>query len=91
MAHQAFDSTACDRNRFALQLPPDLVCPINPKIGFPNSPDMRHQIFITAGAGTAKRWVTLSGGMAPVSGWGNLQQFADRLDPEPHTVFIDEL
>lgn len=61
VAHQVFDGAASDRNSLTLQLPPDLVCTINPEIGSPNSPNVRHQHFIAAGAGTAKRASSISG------------------------------
>jgi hypothetical protein len=89
-AHQAFDGTACHLNAFPLQLPPDLVGAIHLKVGQPDALNVRNQTCIPARPGAQQRGIALSGGMAPVSGRGDLQQLADRLDPETLTVLVDE-
>ena len=90
MPHQAFDRTACDLDAFALHLPPDLVCAVDLKIGLPDVFDRGYQSLIAFGALTAQGWNAYPRGMAPIARRGDLQDFADRLDPVQVPVLIDE-
>lgn len=45
--HQALNRTACHRNLFSSQLPPNLVGTIDLFIGMPDSPYLWNQPFIT--------------------------------------------
>lgn len=74
--HQTFDCAARHRNAFAVQLPPDLVGPIDLEVGLPDPLDLRQQDPIALGAGAAQ-----FGRAPPVGRRGDLQDLADRLDP----------
>ena len=82
--HQTFDCAARHRNAFAVQLPPDLVGPIDLEVGLPDPLDLRQQDPIALGAGAAQ-----FGRAPPVGRRGDLQDLADRLDPVRLPVLVD--
>ena len=61
-----------------------------PHIGLPDTLDLRLEGVVCPGARTSPIRIVLLGGMALVARRGNLQNFADRLDPAGVTVLVDE-
>jgi len=55
----------------------------------PDSRNLRHQHRIAFCASTAQTGITLPGRMAPVGRRGDLQHFADQLDPVGIPVLVD--
>jgi hypothetical protein len=49
-----------------------------------------HQFIISQCADTAQRRISLLGRMTPISGRGDLQHFADRLDTIDIAVLVDK-
>ncbi len=90
-AHQAFHRTARYRDPFALQLPPDLVSAVDAQIGVPDPFDVRDQFRITPSTSRLQSRISPAGRMAPITGRGNLQYRADRLDPETAPMQVDKL
>ena len=70
---------------------PDLVGTIDLHIGLPDALDMGSQDDIALSPFAAQCRVALSRGMAAVTRRGNLQNLANRLDPERIPVLIDEV
>src|SRR5471032_15261 len=89
-AHQAFDGAAGGLDAFAAQLAPDLFCTINLHIGFPDALNLRGQNIVTLGARAAQSRIAPLRDVTPVAGRGDLQDFANRLDPIRLAVLVDE-
>src|SRR5690606_21358082 len=68
---------------------PDFISTVNLQVGLPDAVDMGHQEVIPLGSFAAQLRIALTGRMAPVSRRGNLQYFADRLDPVSIPMLID--
>jgi hypothetical protein len=52
--------------------------------------DVRNQFGITLGAHAAQRRISLLSNASPITGRGDLQNPADRLDPEPIAILVNE-
>jgi len=89
-AHQPFHRATRHRHPFAIHLLPDLVGAIDLHIGLPNLLDVGNQLLIALGTGWQQRRVALPGRMQAVTAGGDLQDLADRLDPEAVTMLIDK-
>ena len=89
LAHQPLPSTAGRRGTFTVELPPDLACPIDLHVGVPDRLDTRDKFVILLGPVTPQRRVAYLGCATPVTRWGNLQNFANRLDSRGVTVLVD--
>ena len=74
---------------FSLQLPPDLVSPVDLQVGVPNPLNVAHQDLIALPPRSAKRWIPPLGRLPPTPGGGDLQYLAERLDPAGLPVLID--
>ena len=81
LPHQPLDGTPRNHNAFAIHLSPDLVGTIDLPVRMPDALNMRHQQIITLGTFTAELGTSLSCCVTSVARRGNLQSFADRLDP----------
>jgi hypothetical protein len=89
-AHEPPDSTAGHSNSLTIHLSPDLVGTVNGTVGRPDSLNFWHQDLVTLLTGAASLRITPLGCMATITGWGDLQHLADRLDPIPVAVLIDK-
>lgn len=57
----------------------------------PDALDLRDQDLVTLGTGAMKLWTALASRMQAVTRWGDLQDPADRLDPERIAVAVNEI
>src|SRR5471032_1214067 len=89
-AHQTLDGATGGLDAFATQLAPDLFCTINLHIGLPDALDLQGQHLVALGASTSQSRIAPLRGVTPVAGRGNLQDFANRLDPIRLAVLVDE-
>src|ERR1700710_3125017 len=89
--HQSFDGASRDRSTFTGQLTPDLISAVDPHIGLPDALDLRHQFVVAPSTRRSQRGVSPLIDVTAVSRRGNLQHFADRLDPMSVAVRVDEL
>ena len=60
---------------------PDFAYTVHSKVIFPDALNVIVQMLVSLGATRAFVWVALFVFVIVVSGWGNRQYFADRLDP----------
>src|SRR5690606_21845123 len=74
----------------AIQLLPDFVSAVSLKVGIPNTLDLRHQRVVTMRTSAAQRGVALARSMSTVARRGDLQDLADRLDPERVALCVDK-
>ena len=79
-AHQPGDLVAADVVTRASRGLPDLPCPVDPVVGFPQLPHHRAHHRVTSGTG---RWLPALD--LVVAAGGHLQHAADELDPQPPT------
>lgn len=91
LAHQPFHRAPRHRHALPPQLPPDLVSAIDLPVGLPHAFNLRHQDLITPDPGAATLWVIPKRHLPSIARWGDLQDFADRLDPMRVTVCINEV
>jgi hypothetical protein len=63
------------------RLTPDFVSTVNLHVGLPNALDLRRQSVVALGSCTASVRLALKRRIPSIPGWGNLQNLADRLDP----------
>ncbi len=89
--HQSLDRAAGHGSAFAVHLVPDFVSTIDLHIGLPDTLDLQGQRDITLDACTTQLRVALTRCMTPVTRRGNLQDFANWLDPEGFTVLVYEI
>ena len=75
---------------FPVHLFPDLIGAVDPHIGLPDPLDLRLEGIVRLGVYTAQIRVALLSSMVTVARRGNLQNFADWLDPEGVTVLVYE-
>ncbi len=59
-------------------------------IGLPDAFNLWHQHFVTLGPSAAFERITLQSSSPPVTRRGDLQNFADRLDPKGASVRVNE-
>src|SRR5690606_31805394 len=88
--HQSLHRASGCSNAFTPELLPDLHRAIALHVGFPYTLDFQGQCLIALSTTTAKCRVTLLSRMPAVTGRGDLQDTADRLDPKTVTMLIDE-
>ena len=88
--HESLDRAAGHFGALSVHLVPDLISAVDLHVGLPDSLDLRGQHLITLGSGSAQFGFALAGGMAPVARRGDLQHFANRLDPVSVTVLVDK-
>src|SRR5664279_2570409 len=89
--HQPLDGAPRHRHALARQLTPNLVRAVDPHIGLPDALDLRHQLVVAPGTRRSQRRVSPLRCVSAVSRRGNLQHFADRLDPVATPVRVDEI
>lgn len=89
-AHQPLHCAAGHLHALTLQMVPDLIGAVDPKVRLPHALDLRHQYRIALGPGAQPLGVALGSRMAPVRRRGDLQCLADRLDPVRGTMRVDE-
>ena len=90
MPHQALYGTTCYRYPLAIHLLPDLIRTVDLQMRLPDPLNLQQEHRVPLRSGTAQRLVPLLCRMTPVTRWGNLQDSADRLDPEAVPVLIGE-
>ena len=89
--HQPLDRATRTGSAFAVHLLPDLVGTVDLHVvDLPDLFDMRNQLGISLGASAAQRRIALLSNASPIPGRGDLQNPADRLDPEPIAMLVDE-
>ena len=81
-SHQALNGAAGHRRAFAGQLPPDLVSAVDLHIALPDSIDLGHQCFVAFGAIAPVLRGARKCRMSSIARRGDLQDLADRLNPE---------
>jgi hypothetical protein len=89
-AHQALNSATSDSDAFAVQLLPDLVGAVDLHVGIPDTLNLRLEFGIPLRPLADEGRISLAGCMAPIRRRGELQNAADRLDPELVAMFINE-
>jgi len=90
LCHQTFDGATGNFMNLSIKFVPDLACPVDPEIKRPGLLNERQQLGITLGPLASKLRVTLLRDMTPISRRGNLQHFADWLDPVVSPILIDK-
>lgn len=88
--HQALDRAACDGHALTAQLPLNLVDTIDLHVRLPDAFNFWRQNVIPFGPVASLGRIELHGCMASVSRRGDLQHFADRLDPTGLPVLVHE-
>jgi len=88
--HQPFHRASGRLDAFSPELLPDLHRAIALHIGIPHSLDFQGQCVIALSTTTAQCRVALLSHVPAVTGRGDLQHAADRLDPETVTMLIDK-
>ena len=91
LAYQPLHCAAGYPYAFSVHLFPDLVCTVHLPVGMPDPLNLGHQMPVLLGAIASDLRVASACGMQAVTRWGNLQEFADRLDPEGVAVAVDEI
>ncbi|MDT4844035.1 hypothetical protein FQZ97_779750 [compost metagenome] len=90
LAHQPLHRAPGCPDAFSPKLLPDLHRAIALHVGIPHALDFRDQCVVTPCTARAQCRVTKSGRVPAVTGRGDLQDAADRLDPETVTMLIDK-
>jgi hypothetical protein len=91
MFYEPFYRTASHLYFFALELPPYLVsAPYTCRYGLPYTLNFWHQNLIVPDPRATYRRIALCCSISPISGRGDLQYFADRLDPVGVAIPVDE-
>ena len=88
--HQPLHRTSRNIEPFPLHLPPNLADPIDREVLGKDPHDLRLEGFIALGTSRQPRGITPLGNMLMISGWGDWQDPADRLDPVMPTMFVDK-
>src|SRR6056297_367099 len=88
--HEPLHGATRDVVPVATKLIPDLASSVAPPALAVGHLDLLYVNSILPGAVRGKLWIARSGGMAMEGGWGDLQNTADRLDPEGLAVLLDE-
>src|ERR687885_1197899 len=88
--HEACDRAAGDLEALALQLPPDLAHAIDPEVLVEHALDLALEHLVSFGPLGAPGRIAALGGVLVVSGRGDRQHPADRLDPVGLTMRVDE-
>lgn len=89
-AHQSLDSTTRRCHTFACQLPPHLVGTIHLHIGLPDAFNLRHKCLVAMSPGAALVRLAQQRCMSSVSRRDNLQDLAERLDPEGIALLVNK-
>ena len=84
LVHEASHLVTADLDALAAQLAPDLAHAVDREVRRVDAGDLDLQLLVTDRP--AGRW---PGAGRVVGGWGDLQDLADRLDPEDVTVSVD--
>jgi hypothetical protein len=79
--HQPLNRAAGNGNAFAMQLPPDLACPIHPEVLLPDTMDRAGKLGIALHARRQPRRIGLPALVFVIRRRGDRQLLADRLDP----------
>ncbi len=90
-AHQAFDRASRCLRPFASQLAPDLVGNVDLHVGSPDALDLPRQNVVALGSFATSLGAAPKRGMTSIPGRGNLQDLADRLDPESIAMLVDQI
>ena len=90
LLHQPPDCATRHREPFPALLLPDLVRAADPRVGLPDTLDLRSQKLIAFRAGTEPRRIAELRGIRPAARRGNPQYVADWLDPEGAAMQIDK-
>src|SRR5919202_1439961 len=88
--HEACDRAAGDLEALALQLPPELAHAIDPEVLVEHTLDLALEHLVSLGPLAALGRIAALGGVLVVSGRGDRQHLADRLDPVGLTMRVDE-
>jgi len=87
--HQSLYRASGTLDAFSPQLLPDLRCAIALHVGVPYTLDFQDQCIIALSTATAQCWVALLSRVLAVTGRGDPQDKADRLDPKTVTMLIE--
>ncbi len=90
-AHQSFNRASRCLRPFARQLAPNFVSAIDLHVGLPDALDLRLEHIVALSTGAALLRVAPKRGIPSISRRGDLQNLADRLDPESIAMLVDEL
>ena len=90
-AHQSFDGTTRHSRSLASQLTPDFHRAIDLHVGLPDTRDLRSKEIVAVGTRTPLSWIAPKRRIPSVTGRGDLQDLADRLDPERIPMRINQL
>ncbi len=86
IAHEAGNAVSAHRHALSVQLAPHLLHAVDAEVVSVDPADLRLQLFVTPLARRRR-----SGPGRVVRGRGDLQQRADRLDPPPPAVLLDDM
>ena len=89
-SHQPLDGATRHRRAFAPELAPDLVGTVDPQVLVVYALHLRQQARIALGSRGQQPGIAPARRVTPVRRRGNLQRAADRLDPVPSAVLVDE-
>ena len=89
-SHQPLDGAPSDGFAFTDQLPPDFPGAVDAEVLFEDAGNLGLQRLVTAGSCRLPRWIPPFDEMVVIGGRGDVQQTADRLDPERSAVIVDE-
>lgn len=89
-SHQSLDRAAGGLDALALQLPPHLARSIHLQIRLPEPLNVVRQHLVATNPRTAQGRIAAASHGTSISGRGDLQYLADRLDPEALAVPVDE-
>ncbi len=88
--HEPLHGATCDVMPVATKLMPDLAGTVAPSALAVGHLDLLDVYSVLPGAVRGKLGIARDGGMAMEGCWGDLQNTADRLDPENPTMLLDE-
>jgi hypothetical protein len=85
--HRRLETTRRYTEPFAAQLPGHLPRSVQAAAPIMHTPDLDQQSLV---AERPRGWLPAPLVVSPIRGSGDLQRWADRLDPEPAAVLVDE-
>ncbi len=88
--HETLNGATGHSDAFAIELLPDLWHTVDLPVSLPDTPHFWAKLLIPYCTGRPFRWVSQTRRMARVARRGNLQDFADRPDPERVAMLIDK-
>jgi hypothetical protein len=90
LTHQSLHSAAGNRDALALHLSPDFAHAVDSEVLREHAGDLGLQLHVTTGSGRKLLGIAPLRHTLVIGGWGDRQDFADRLDPIAIVVIVDE-